>query len=496
MVTVTFSNPAPVARNWSTYQQAIFDFAAARDFAPWGGRRSAVIKAVAGSGKSTTLEELCRRLSGSTILLAFNRAIAKELQGRGLNARTFHSLCWTPVLRSRKQRDVHQTKVLDLVDNYLVDEERRLYGSFVRRMLGYGRNAGIGCLLPNVADEWYKLAAHHECEPDAEEAEMPVAIRHCIEMLEICHHGPTMDFDDLLYNAVRDGVTLPKFTNVLVDEGQDTNPIQRAILRKILVPGGRLFAVGDDAQAIYGFRGADSDALNAITAEFDCVELPLSLTYRCARTIVAEAQAYLPAIEAAPNAPEGRVEHLGTKWKVEDMQPGDLVVCRRTAPIVTLAFRMLRMRKPVTINGSDIGASLVALSKRLKPKSIADLVRKLDRWENREVEKAIAKKDERKEEQVRDKAAALRAVVDECETLADVADTIEHLFANQANAIKLSTIHRAKGLEADRVWWLDPRISGFAKQEWQLQQEYNLCYVAITRAKTALFIVEELKEAA
>jgi len=59
--------------------------------------------------------------------------------------------------------------------------------------------------------------------------------------------------------------------------------------------------------------------------------------------------------------------------------------------------------------------------------------------------------------------------------------------------VTLATIHKSKGLEADRVWWLNASAcpASWARQPWQKQQERNLCYVAATRAKAELVMFEE-----
>ena len=56
--------------------------------------------------------------------------------------------------------------------------------------------------------------------------------------------------------------------------------------------------------------------------------------------------------------------------------------------------------------------------------------------------------------------------------------------------VVLSSIHKAKGREWNRVYWLQTGPSKWARKEWELQQETNLCYVATTRAKSALYLVE------
>src|SRR6202795_214813 len=135
-------------RIWSDKQVVIFDFATS-------GTGNAVIEAVAGSGKSTTVVEAIRRVIAkfpgmSTLFLAFGKRNADDLKARGVNARTFHSLCFSPVLRAKKIKDVTGNKMRDLVDARFGDREARMYGPFLLKLLGLGKNAGIGCLLPDT----------------------------------------------------------------------------------------------------------------------------------------------------------------------------------------------------------------------------------------------------------------------------------------------------------------------------------------------------------
>ena len=78
-----------------------------------------------------------------------------------------------------------------------------------------------------------------------------------------------------------------QYHHVLVDEYQDTSPVQDALLRRIVVPGGNVFAVGDDDQAIYGFRGADIANILDFTEHFK-VQAPLALVqnYRSGQPIL------------------------------------------------------------------------------------------------------------------------------------------------------------------------------------------------------------------
>jgi len=481
-----------MTRNWSDYQQNIFSFIEQ-------GHGNALIEAVAGSGKSTTIIEGMNRVPAtqSTIFLAFNKTIADELKGRGVNARTFHSLTYSPVLKSRGAATVDADKLRKLIDANYTGDQRRLYGSFITRLVGLAKQVGVGCLLPDTYQTWLDIVILHDLETDNEEADLDTGIKLSMGLLDHSNASPMVDFDDMLYLAVKDGIKLPTFAVVFVDEAQDTNAIQRAILRKIMGPRSRIIAVGDPAQAIYGFRGADSNSLNLIANEFNCERLPLTVTYRCPTAVVKYAQQWVSHIEAAPGAPEGIVMHMGNDWRVSDFKAGDLVVCRTTRPLIALGFKMLRNRVPVRILGREIGQGLVKLCQKMKVQTVDQLLEKLAQYEERELEKARAKGDEAKMDRIADQCSAIRCIADGMDdgqhAVADLTAVIDKLFTSTGAATVLSTIHKAKGLEADTVFWLNRSQcpSKWARQPWQQQQEANLCYVATTRAKTALVTIEE-----
>jgi DNA helicase-2/ATP-dependent DNA helicase PcrA len=484
-----------VSRVWSDKQDVIFDFATS-------GTGNAVIEAVAGSGKSTTVVEAIRRVIEkfpglSTLFLAFGKRNADDLKARGVNARTFHSLCFSPVLRAKKIKDVTGNKMRDLVDARFGDREARMYGPFLLKLLGLGKNAGIGCLLPDTEQSWVDLADHHNLELDHEDADFHTAIKYASELLHTSNTAPSVDFDDLLYLAVKDGISLPKFDFIVVDEYQDTNAIQVAVLRKIMHAKTRVMMVGDRAQAIYGFRGAESDSMDKAVTEFNAVRLPLTVTYRCPTAVVKHAHQWVKHIEAAPGAIEGSVESLGDAWSVKQFVANDLVICRTTAPLIGVAYKMLKARIPVQILGKDIGEGLKSLIKRMNAKGIPALEAKIQNWRAREVEKARAKKDDAKMEQVRDKADCLIFLIDTlpetARTIPALIEVIDGLFADKKNVTILSTIHKAKGSEAKTVYWLNSSKcpARWATQQWQRDQEVNLCYVACTRSKEALILIEE-----
>lgn len=481
-----------MSREWSSYQKAIFRFIKS-------GEGNAIVEAVAGSGKTTTIVEALNKCDGSSVFLAFNKAIAQELKDRDVNAKTFHSLCIQPVLKAKPGRVVESDKTAKIFRTMYPDKEFQfMYLGFVCKLVGLAKQSGIDCLIPNIVDNYIDIVEHHEMELDHEAAQLHIAIQTAMLVLSACNaHPKWIDFDDMLYLVVRDGIKLPKFRWIFVDEAQDTNAIQRSILRKIgRKDGSRLVAVGDPAQAIYGFRGADSNSLNNIADEFKCTRLPLTVSYRCPQAVVAHAKKWVSHIEAAPTAPIGEVRLLGSNWTPEIFGSKDMVVCRTTRPLITLGYSMLRARKPFYIMGRDIGMNLIKLVEKQKARNVDELAQNLEKWKTREYEKAIAKDNTAKAESINDRFDAIMAIVDSLpeteRTIDGIISVIDHLFTEKSNATILCTIHKSKGLEAETVWWLNSSMcpAPWAKG-WQFQQEQNLCYVATTRAKSNLMLIEE-----
>lgn len=102
------------------------------------------------------------------------------------------------------------------------------------------------------------------------------------------------DFDDMLAGCLRlfqeDKETRSRWQNrfdhILIDEFQDINQVQYEVIKLLTRPPFNLFAVGDDDQAIYGFRGAEPDCLRRFEEEFHARRLLLTVNYRSGGGIV------------------------------------------------------------------------------------------------------------------------------------------------------------------------------------------------------------------
>ena len=483
------NEPMDTSKRWSEFQTSIFAFVAT-------GAGNAIVEAVAGSGKSTTIIEAMKLVKGNSIFLAFNKAIADELKAKGVNARTFHSLVFGPVMRFKGAQGPSFDKQRQLCRENMSSSDFKLYASFAQKLSGLAKQQGVGFLTPDTFDTYQAICNHHDLEPESDNADFGKAIDYAQMLLQWSNESDLVDFDDMLYWAVKEKINLPKFDFVFVDEAQDTNMIQREILRMIMGPNSRIIAVGDPAQAIYGFRGADAQSLQSIATEFNAITLPLSISYRCPTSVVKYAQQWVSHIQAAPNAPEGLVEHHEEDWSPEMFRPDDLVICRKSAPLLTLAFRCIRMNIPVQILGKEIGDGLKALIKKMNVNTLEKLTDRLQKYMMREVEKARAADDDKKIEAITDKVGCILFMIEglkeDRRNIESLNAGIDYLFKDKSMCVKLCTLHKAKGLEADRVFWLNRNDcpSTWARRPWQQTEELNLCYVAATRAKRELHCIE------
>lgn len=514
---------APV-RTWSPYQQAVFDHVER-------GTGSAVVIAVAGSGKTTTLVEAVGRMRGTVGVAMFNKSAQLDFQakleraGHATNyvreVGTFHKFGFAAV----RQASAYERTRLDAdAKQARAETETRLTGdrvtqmphelrAFVHRLVGLAKNAGVGCLAEIDDDEaWWAIVRRQDLSAELPEGDTPLGIEWAQAALRwhLAVAPEIINFDDQLWLPLVRNLWMPRqFNWFLIDEAQDTNAARRALARKLLRPGGRLVAVGDPRQAIYGFTGADADSIDLIRAEFSAVELPLTISYRCPLAVVREARAVVSHIEAAPGAAEGSVSSAAYEdllprtaqtagGKTMDppalaLGPDDAVLCRKTAPLVKLAFSLIRAQIPCHVEGKEIGRGLMALATKWRtPRTIDALRARLERYREEEVEKLTAKGRETQAENLADRVETLLVLMEGCPDLACVQAKIDRMFADGAPTLTLSTVHKSKGREWGRVVVLgreEYMPSPWARQDWQQVQEANLIYVAVTRAMRELIYV-------
>lgn len=523
------------------------------------GQGSLNLVARAGCGKTFTLirgavRTIVENDLGTIALMAFNKSAAEEFKGRlaalaeetgnrrflsaKVNPGTVHSFGFAAVRNWTKGKvKVDRHKCEEIV-NRLSSHSDDIYsiesGNILRLVSLAKQSAFVG---GETRDSWISLAEHHGINSEFDLSDLVRAAREVLRV-SIQQDSKVIDFDDMIFAPLVHGLHVWTYNWVLIDEAQDTNEARRALALRMLAPGGRLIAVGDDRQAIYGFTGADSNSMELIRREMGSKVLPLSITYRCPKAVVKEANRLVPDLKAHNTAPRGSVRAIPSliakvavfetdgkgrtieeaeerewdgenslrPWFLEEkLTPEDAILCRLTRPLVETAYSMIRNGIGCRIEGRDIGTGLIKLATKWKTiKSLSALSERLEEYRAREIEKWERKNQGYRAQSVVDAVEALQVMIDHCISqnpgngIQDLVNFIQSLFGDTEpgeipNVVTLSTIHKAKGREWDRVFFLARSTtipSPWAKKDWELQQEENLEYVAITRAKNELIYVD------
>lgn len=301
-----------------------------------------------------------------------------------------------------------------------------------------------------------------------------------------------------------------KYTNNAINEGfivhncQDLNTAQRELFLKCFKNGTRSFSVGDDFQQIYSFAGADTESFQKLCSLPNTKVFPLPISYRCPRKVVNLANTFVNSMECRDGAPDGEILY---DVSIKDIHDGDMVLCRTKMPLLKLYMRYLRMGVKSYMRGQDIGLNLIkminkteqtALNVDLKKDGVFvrlydDLFDERNRLMTR---RGMDLEDATLSNQIMTKYDSIKAleILSEGLTNAKELETrVNNVFAEASDGVCLSTIHKAKGLEAENVYILCKTLmpSRLATQDWEKEQEKNLMYVAYTRAKNKLGFVSE-----
>lgn len=472
----------------------------------------------AGTGKTTTLIEIATRVPGRVFMGAFNRSIADELKRRvggqsNVYANTMHGAGLGAWRRWYRDLNVDGDKIHGMARKTWAALDNKL-AIAANMLVGYAKQMGFGCPKGTPyedLDAWEGIIDYYDIEDD-----IPATMRrrafleNCIgtyeQSLDWCtgkgtpDGKPVLDFNDMLLAPLYFKAQLPQYDWVLIDEAQDTSECRRRLAIG-MAQRGRVIAVGDDRQAIYGFAGATNDAMNVIKHELKSTELPLNVTYRCPRAVVELAQEWVPDFTAHESAPAGEVRHVHHTrfWGERFDGYKDVILCRYTRPLAGIAAT-LRDRGIACIVEGQSAKSLVALANKWGDIPVSEFMGLLEEYETKKADEWMTKEKDRpdKAAAVHDRCGTVREFAKRMRaeaTTKDLVQELERIFKEQdrAGVLRLCTVHRAKGREWDRVYLIgrnEYMPSKWATQDWSILQEENIVYVAITRAKRELVEVD------
>ncbi|MAK50971.1 ATP-dependent helicase [Marinobacter sp.] len=465
--------------NWTEQQNEIFEEIV-------NGDSDVFVYAGAGTGKTTTIVEASHRANARRMaFLAFNKSIATELEKRlpaDVTAKTFHALGFAAFRANNVRTKVNTKKTWEIISeilgkDYIAAPLVKLVSLVKGSMIDPKDVRSIRSLIDSYDINF----------AEGEEADGIKAIPAILTIAR--NQAYHIDFDDMIWIPLVENYNFPRFDMLFVDEAQDFNEMQRSLIKECVAENGRVVVVGDPNQAIYGFRGADSNSMDIFKSDLEArgreiKDFPLSVSWRCPHTVVKEANRYVQNFTCPDSADDGSVVVNAPFNPVR----GDIVLCRYNAPLVNAFYTMILEGKSCYILGRDMTKGLINHVKKITKNermTTVEFTRMLDENTAMMLKRFRDAGKETQANNLEDKAECIRIFASRVDTVGAIIAEIKRVFdGKDYGDVMLSTVHKAKGLEADNVYILAtdrmPHPRGGS-------EENNICYVAITRAKRNLY---------
>jgi superfamily I DNA/RNA helicase len=465
---------------------------------------SIIVIALAGAAKSTTIEMAAKAMPQpyGSLALAFNKKIQEELSPRlPFPVKTLNGLGHKAWMDKAGKMPLSADKMSDIRKLFKDDEDKALpwevsklaSAAKVAGLVPKGQSWSVEGVIEDSVRNWCDMAD----DLDLDIKWLNYARNMLIKSIEWAFEGKMIDFDDQIYMPVFFGGVFTPVQTLFIDEAQDLSPLNHRLLSKIRFK--QLVAVGDPLQSIYGFRGADSEAMEKLEQDFSLKPYKLTMCFRCSKRVASAARYWAEDIKSPEWAKEGRVFSLlqdndRDDWSHKDVQGPFVVLCRHNAPLVDMALKIWQDEPVSFLNGraaSTIKSLLrktVNYSKTISPENV------LKKIATARAAK-LATEDKKKHDRIIDEYAVIEVLSTGVKSYEEIEKRIDDLFQSRTARITFGTGHASKGLEFQQVLWLDswrnqPRQGASEKA---IQQEENLSYVITTRAKENL-IYADLKQ--
>ena len=539
----------------SKYQKEIIDFFKSNP------HDNIIVKALAGTGKSTLICLLTEETSTSDIYVAFNSSIAEEFSRKINNpktkVKTLHSL-GLAIMNSNLSESTSKGGIGSrntsssgaTLDNFnihkiideLIYETFGKYDKFEHKIfikdnyVQLYNLCRLTCTNMSSDSEVEKLVEDYNLFVDYSGNDFSSPLVSTMvtwleqideKSIEEFKTSRVIDFTDMLY------ITYKKlssgewkvpyynyYTNIYIDEAQDLSTIQLLMLKFIKRKGGRYIFVLDENQAIYSFAGGNAKSCALIPKLYAPIkEFDLPINYRCPTSHLAKVNRdFGIPIQPRPDAPVGSIKTIDKEEIKKYVHAGDLVISRKNKWLSDVILDLAIHGIPIYMEDKEMVEQIKKLVSSQKAASLYELKNKLEKIikkYNVQLEKIVKKETEKAEEDTKkmidvsdtnsriDNINFIKSILsyyssqpqNKYDKPDDFIRYIDVLLNTKmpSNCVRVCSVHKAKGLEAPQTFVLnEAKVCTDRRNSWeQNEQEKNLSYISITRAKENLFLVRE-----
>lgn len=487
------------------------------------GESNILINALAGCAKTTTLLAAIEVMPQKSVLFAaFNKGIAEEAEkrlpklgrGRVCLVQTLHAIGRQIIVKALPNVEISKEATEELVDaacrqiapsaSYPMRRAAVRLVRCAKETLPFRAGMGLEATWAGWRADALIVLGYEQgiFGPKLTDVQIDriAAITGLAINLGATRDRESIDFCDMVWLPLVLGLPTPsKYQAIVADEVQDVSVPQLDLLQAVSLPTTRLVAAGDDHQQIYAWRGSLGKGVWPRLEKWGARKakrFDLTITFRCSKAVVRVANEIVPQLKAATGAEEGAVLRFTLGELPYNLAQAHseyfhtFVLSRTNKALIDCALFLWREGVRFTLNaGQQLLDPLFILLASLDKTDEQKFKASLDAWHLREATKA-------------DKAGAvgLREEIDEQREMLLAAlkyahptklrDLLTQILKDNNSGVKLSTVHKVKGLEAERVFLLKQtfarhtRLRGDEEDRPIPDEELNIEYVGITRGKT------------
>lgn len=477
-----------------------------------------LVDSVAGSGKTTlaltTTNLIYSKIDKTAKILyaCFNKSIKEEMQSRLYSANIFNTETNTlhsiglralkklnkpVVINAYKMKDVNKRMIEKAkLDPKYKKTKNKTFWSYlfhITNIFEFSRYDGSMSFEYNSSLELYEeqsTSINWTIYDEVMLMDLYNIYVECYKDLTFGTDELVVDFTDMIYLPISLNINLNQnIKYMIMDEVQDFNRLQHIFVDKIMRDSNvkQFIAVGDPKQSIYGFAGSNPRLFTRFLEKPSTVRMSMTNNFRCGYNIINYANSVYNNLQTVTtNA--GFVNEAAT---VQDVSKGSLVIARKISTLLKGFFSLLSIGMPVSLKDENVFGTITGILNKHPGDYIPELIENLHYIVQDAKDPTFG--DPIEAYKLQEELDILVMINDYTnfgalhkkdivKRLKEIADVEPEGF------ITMCSIHKAKGLEADEVTIINigeiPLES--AKTPFQIDQEYNLKYVALTRAKDVL----------